>query len=76
MYVNIGWEEYLNLNKVIGIFKKDGVDLNIKSKAKRIRYDKSIKTLILTEDLLYRIPIRSETIAKRINRENGGINGK
>jgi hypothetical protein len=76
MYVNIGWEEYLRLKNIIGIFKKDNSEIFLQEKGKRIRFDKEIKSIILTDKGLLRIPIRSETVAKRINRENGGINGE
>ncbi|MCK9225141.1 MAG: hypothetical protein M0R46_07655 [Candidatus Muirbacterium halophilum] len=76
MYVNIGWEEYLRLKNIIGIFKKSNTELFLQEKGKRIRFDKEIKTIILTDKGLLRIPIRTETVAKRINRVNGGKNGE
>lgn len=76
MYVNIGWEEYIRLKNMIGIFKKEKSEIYLQEKGKRIRFDKEIKSIILTDKGVIRIPIRSETVAKRINRENGGINGE
>ncbi|PLX16856.1 MAG: hypothetical protein C0601_09010 [Candidatus Muiribacterium halophilum] len=75
MYVNIGWEEFLRLKDITGIFKRTSTDIIVDGKKKRIRYDKKTKTVILTEDQIYSVPIRSETIAKRIMSENGGLNG-
>jgi regulator of extracellular matrix RemA (YlzA/DUF370 family) len=74
MYVNIGWEEYLKFSDIIAVLKKSSVDLNLKEKGKRIRFDKETKTFILTDDKLYKVSIRSETIANRVNSKHGGVN--
>jgi|GEM_PF-7126099 len=75
MYVNIGWEEFLRLRDITGIFKRTSSEITVEGKKRRIRYDKKTKTVIVTDDCIYRVPIRSETISKRIASENGGLNG-
>ncbi|MGM0607533.1 MAG: hypothetical protein ACQESP_03835 [Candidatus Muiribacteriota bacterium] len=76
MYVNISWEEYIRLDKIIGVFKKEIPHIKNEKTLKRVRYDKKIKTIVLTDKGVYKIPIRAETIAYRVNRKAGGINGR
>ncbi|MFA5479109.1 MAG: hypothetical protein WC002_02085 [Candidatus Muiribacteriota bacterium] len=76
MYVDIGWEEYIRLKNIIGVFKKENSKITVDAPSKRVRYDKEVKSVILTKKGQIRIPIRSETIAKRVNFRNGGIDGK
>ncbi|MFW5782126.1 MAG: hypothetical protein ACOCWO_02410 [Candidatus Muiribacteriaceae bacterium] len=73
MYVNIGWEEFIRSQDIIGLFNKESCEFYVMKKARRIRYDKKVRTVILTDEGMYRVPIKTDTIAERTNRTYGGI---